>query len=269
MSYPQAAGEIGHTSLEGVEILFFDFGNVFVSDDLSGAYCYECLYAACGETRAGLKRFFEQREEHLRGSGGKRNMWSFIREHVPPGEYESFRKRVRGHIFDNWGVYSPAIKGTEQAVRELSKYYRIGLIANQPKQLVPLLEERGLSDLFEVCAISEALGMDKPDPRIFRWALEQANVAPAQAMMIGDRIDNDIRPAKKLGMKTLWYRLGFEGRGWSPETSFQKAYAESLKKYNFCDLEPESPDDLPDLVATSPEELLKLLKPQCDKEVAR
>ena len=43
----------------------------------------------------------------------------------------------------------------------------------------------------------------KPNPAIFRLALEQAQCEPHQVVMIGDRIDNDIRPAKLLGWKTI------------------------------------------------------------------
>ena len=45
--------------------------------------------------------------------------------------------------------------------------------------------------------------MSKPDPVIFRLALDAADCAPADAVMIGDRLDNDIRPAKVLGFATV------------------------------------------------------------------
>ncbi len=40
-------------------------------------------------------------------------------------------------------------------------------------------------------------------------ALKEADCKPDEAVMIGDRIDNDILPAKKLGVKTVWVRQGF------------------------------------------------------------
>ena len=51
--------------------------------------------------------------------------------------------------------------------------------------------------------------MAKPDRRIFEKALEMAGCTPEDAAMIGDRLDNDIYPAKMLGMKTVWVRQGF------------------------------------------------------------
>ena len=59
--------------------------------------------------------------------------------------------------------------------------------------------------------------MKKPDLRIFRIALERADCKPEEAVMVGDRIDNDIIPANKIGMKTVWIRQGF-GRFAEPET---------------------------------------------------
>ena len=49
----------------------------------------------------------------------------------------------------------------------------------------------------------------KPDIRIFEYALDKANCSPQETCMIGDRLDNDILPAKSLGMKTVWIKQGF------------------------------------------------------------
>lgn len=53
------------------------------------------------------------------------------------------------------------------------------------------------------------VGYAKPDFEIFNIALEQAGCEPSKSVMIGDRLDNDIVPTKKLGMKTVWVRQGF------------------------------------------------------------
>lgn len=52
-------------------------------------------------------------------------------------------------------------------------------------------------------------GVAKPDSEIFLRALKRAECLPGNAVMIGDRIDNDIEPANRLGMKTIWVRQGF------------------------------------------------------------
>lgn len=54
-------------------------------------------------------------------------------------------------------------------------------------------------------------GVAKPDLRIFQIALERADCKPEEAVMVGDRIDNDIIPANKIGITTVWIRQGFGG----------------------------------------------------------
>ena len=56
---------------------------------------------------------------------------------------------------------------------------------------------------------STEVGLEKPDPAIFQLALSQSGCEPAQAVMIGDRLDNDIRPARLLGWKTIRIAQGF------------------------------------------------------------
>lgn len=62
---------------------------------------------------------------------------------------------------------------------------------------------------FDVVTASAEAGYEKPDLRIFKLALEQASCNPQNAIMVGDRLENDIVPARQLGMKTIWVRQGF------------------------------------------------------------
>lgn len=247
-----------------LKILFFDVGNVFVSDDPSGCHCYRQLFEvmkAAGETDDAAD-FFARRTAHFQG--GRGGMWSFIQKHshlLPDGDFKEFQKRVRAALYSRWPEFSPPLPGMAEVVPELARRYRLGIIANQPREVEPLLEERGLLPYFEVRAVSDVLGLEKPDPRIFLWALEQAGVEPGEALMIGDRVDNDIRPARALGMRTLWLRVGWEDRAWEPADEFEEHYARSLRVHNFSDLEPSTPDEQPDLIARSPRELAALLLP--------
>lgn len=105
---------------------------------------------------------------------------------------------------------------TKAALIELKKKYKIGIIANQMYGSEGRLENFGIRKYLDVIVASAEEGVEKPDRRIFDIALERAGCKPCEAMMIGDRIDNDIVPAKKLGMKTVWIKQGF-GRLWKIE----------------------------------------------------
>ena len=89
--------------------------------------------------------------------------------------------------------------------------YKIGVIANQIPGTAERMRASGLSRYLDLIVASAEEGLEKPDPRIFQTALARANCRPERAAMIGDRIDNDIVPAKRLGMTTIWIRQGFGG----------------------------------------------------------
>ena len=81
--------------------------------------------------------------------------------------------------------------------------YRLGVVANQNPGTEERLAAWGLLQYFDVAAASAELGVAKPDPAIFQWALERAGCAPGEAVLVGDRLDNDIAPAKALGLHTV------------------------------------------------------------------
>ena len=91
----------------------------------------------------------------------------------------------------------------------LSSRYRLGVIANQQASIRETMRRDGIDAYFEAWAISEELGVEKPDVRIFRHGLAEAAVVDSRrAAMVGDRLDYDVRPAKGLGMRTLWVLRG-------------------------------------------------------------
>ena len=86
--------------------------------------------------------------------------------------------------------------------------YKLGIIANQSAGTAQRLENWGLLKYFDVVAASAELGVSKPDRLIFEKAIELARVPAYNAVMVGDRLDNDIIPAKAMGIKTVWIRKG-------------------------------------------------------------
>lgn len=86
--------------------------------------------------------------------------------------------------------------------------YKLGIIANQSAGTEQRLENRGLLKYFDVVVASAEFGIAKPNRLIFEKAIELAGCQPQNAVMIGDRLDNDIIPAKAFGMRTVWIRKG-------------------------------------------------------------
>ena len=98
----------------------------------------------------------------------------------------------------------------EYVLKKLHKYgYKIGIIANQAAGTADRLEKWGLMKYISLVFSSAEEGVAKPSPEIFLKALAGAKCKPEEAVMIGDRLDNDIYPANRLGMKTIWVKQGF------------------------------------------------------------
>lgn len=93
-------------------------------------------------------------------------------------------------------------------LRELDDLgFRVIIAGNQPAQ-----RSRQLRDLdlpHEVIVTSDEVGAGKPDPTFFTALLARAEITdPADAMYVGDRVDNDVLPAAALGIRTCWLRRG-------------------------------------------------------------
>lgn len=127
--------------------------------------------------------------------------------------------------------YEILYKDTETCLKDLSKKYKIGIIANQEFGTEKRLIEFGIRKYIDVIVSSAEERVAKPDKRIFEIALKKAGCKAEQAVMIGDRIDNDIVPAKEIGMKTIWIKQGM-GKYWKISNECEKAdfVIESLSK---------------------------------------
>src|SRR5258708_18109844 len=124
-----------------------------------------------------------------------------------PATIARVRQRVRT-MTDSLALFQlrPEIDGLLHRLTE--RGLKLGIVANQPSEVVPRLERAGIAKFFLYSGITGTSGLRKPDPRAFTSAAEELGVAPADCIMVGDRIDNDIAPAKALGMAAILFRSG-------------------------------------------------------------
>lgn len=108
----------------------------------------------------------------------------------------------------HWEDEKPFEDAAETLEALKKRGYHLGIIANQVPGTAQRLDAWGLLKCFDVVAASAEMGVAKPNPLIFEKALELAGCQPCDSVMVGDRLDNDIRPAKELGMQTVWIRKG-------------------------------------------------------------
>jgi putative hydrolase of the HAD superfamily len=82
-----------------------------------------------------------------------------------------------------------------------------------------------LREYFSTIIISEAVGVKKPDPKIFNHALSNLKIEPFEAAFVGDHPLNDIAGSQSMGMKSVWLRGSHEWPSDIPQPQF---YADSL-----------------------------------------
>ncbi len=100
-------------------------------------------------------------------------------------------------------------EGVHEVLAQLRPSHNLGLIANQSAGTVDRLKKLGIHDAFSIIVSSAEAGLSKPDPRIFAHALSLAGCGPENASMVGDRLDNDIAPARASGWRTIRVLQGF------------------------------------------------------------
>ena len=176
---------------ENIEWVFFDVGSTIIDEHIAYEHRMKDIadlanttYSSVYETAMG---FYKQNQK---------------------GDLET--AKLLGVDLTKWHkedevLYSDAY----ECLEILSSRYKIGIIANQSLGTKDRLEQHGILQYIDLVIASAEEGVAKPDKKIFEIALERGNCKPNNAVMIGDRIDNDIIPAKLLGMHTIWIKQGF------------------------------------------------------------
>jgi putative hydrolase of the HAD superfamily len=96
------------------------------------------------------------------------------------------------------------VPGMIELVRRLD--LPVGIISNSEGRVRALAEELGWGQDFAAVADSGALGVTKPDPRIFEWTAAQLGVAPAEIVHVGDSWPADVLGARGAGFSAIWFR---------------------------------------------------------------
>jgi FMN phosphatase YigB (HAD superfamily) len=100
------------------------------------------------------------------------------------------------------------MRGFREEAEAMSGDFDIGIAGQYGKDMLDLLETEDLLQYFRYRFTQDDFAITKPDPRYLEQISEACGVDPQQCIMVGDRIDNDIIPAKQLGMGTVLVRVG-------------------------------------------------------------
>lgn len=166
--------------------IFFDLGSTLIDETAADLRRIREMTAGTNIT---VEEYREKRLEFIRqGVSGDRAAIAFFGLTKTPWHSEEERPY-------------PDAAPTLAALKR--RGFRLGVIANQNPGTKPRLADWDLLQYFDVIAASAEEGVEKPDPAIFQLALMRTSCRPDLAVMIGDRMDNDIAPAKALGLHTV------------------------------------------------------------------
>lgn len=155
----------------------------------------------------------------------RRFLFAYLRSRLTGGELDPLVELTRAHRtmgihLDNGSltelakaVYAPtktiarAASGSADTLAELARRgYKLAVVSNTvapPPGLDDHLADEGLLQFFPIRVYSCVVGVPKPNPRIFKEALDQLNVPAHQAVYIGDKPRIDVKGASRLGMMTV------------------------------------------------------------------
>lgn len=85
--------------------------------------------------------------------------------------------------------------------------YTVGILSNGFKEVqYRKIRNAGLEPYIDIVVLSDDIGINKPDPRIYKYAMERAQQPdPTAHLMIGDNPDTDIAGALTAGWSAIWY----------------------------------------------------------------
>jgi YjjG family noncanonical pyrimidine nucleotidase len=122
-----------------------------------------------------------------------------------PGDDERVRATAAAYREAYLAARRP-VDGAREVLAALKPRVRIGIVSNN------LLEEQqakirlcGFDPYVDALVVSEAVGIAKPDPAIFAYALEKLDCAPEEAVMVGDSWVADIAGAHAAGIRPIWF----------------------------------------------------------------
>lgn len=240
--------------------VFFDVGNVIMNDDPVMAFLYAELHGALHAAGKGIPfpALLAEREADIpvRGPG---HWYRLGEKYLGTDGLHALMHHCASQIRAEYMTYHNVLPGMAPALEQLAGEFSLGVLANQMRESVDALSTCGLRRHFRVLAVSELVEHKKPEPGIFEWALREAGCAPHEAVMVGDRIDNDIVPARSAGMWTVWFHAPLAAKGYTPAPGMARLYFESQARASIGAIGPAGAGETPDGEATSAGELVEEL----------
>lgn len=127
---------------------------------------------------------------------------------------------LREHWASRFGAAAMPFPGAIELLQTLRRLgVKGGLITNGDSAMQrSKIAALGIEPLLDVIVISSEVGAQKPQPSIFKLALEELGCIAAEAWFVGDHPDQDVRGAAMAGLRAFWVRTGSARDGDPPGT---------------------------------------------------
>jgi len=203
---------VTNTRFSDITTILFDAGNTLAFVDLDRV-AEIFREAGVRETRDALARAEEAgRLEMYRASEANpamrdRDRWeTYVRAIFAAAGLERHPEadRIRDRLFEVhgaenlWRHVPPTVPPVLDRLRALG--YRLGVVSNADGRVPDLLADAGLAERFDTIVDSHLVGVEKPDPRIFRIALDRLGEPASAAVYVGDFHHLDVIGAERAGL---------------------------------------------------------------------
>lgn len=192
--------------------ILFDFGGTLDGDGLHWLDRFCALYSRFG---------LELQREAIRAGFDAAEAEALRDEAMRTARLDEMVQRHVRFQFANLGIENPeteaklvaefvadvraAANANARLLHDLAEHgLRLGVVSNGCGNTAVLCDELGYSAHLALVLDSQRIGLSKPDPRFFRRAAEEIGLEPNRLLMVGDSLERDIRPAKRIGMHTAW-----------------------------------------------------------------
>ena len=211
---------IQHSALKKYRHIFFDLDRTLWDFDAAAEVAFERIYEKYDLKSLGIPSAHEFHEvyhplnEQLwvlyradKITKAELNRTRFLK---PLEHYGIHDMALADHLSEDYVYWSPRIvrlvPGTMELLDYLKPKYHLHLITNGFQEVQHIkLSGSGLEPYFETLTVSEEVGVKKPNPEIFYYALSKANATAEESLMIGDEMAVDIDGARAVGMDTLLF----------------------------------------------------------------
>lgn len=121
---------------------------------------------------------------------------------------DNFINKISNNYLEYLPVYNSLIEGAVELLEYLKRNYSLHIITNGFKEVQnQKLEKSNIKKYFQVVVTSECVGVKKPNPEIFEFALKEVKAKPEECVMIGDSYETDIIGAFNSGILPIHFNI--------------------------------------------------------------